>query len=694
MGHSGRGSDLAATGRPCSLLDLLRVGIVMLDARGQVTLWSPVTEEILGWPKREAVGRHLSDFVPAGRPAPGTAVYRALLRDGHWRGTLALRHRDGHVVSLEARASLLRDDDGVPCILANLVETSRLDAVEQDLATLDALFAALPQGIGIFDTDRRLVRLNDALARLGDAPAEKLVGRTALELLPPPMAREIHRLQGEVLRTGRPVVDLVISTPDDGAAHSFSLSRLTDRDGRTLGVGCVSMDVTERIESLVRVERTRESLALLDDIGSALANLLDVRRISDTLARLLVPRFADYASVTLLEPVANGGDLPRPGDIPHQRLVRVAVGAKRSSPEVTQMMRLGQEFPADPRNVIGAAVLSGTPRLYSSEEEILATAPGDRNAAASHALGIHSMITAPLPARGTVLGLLTLTRAEDRAPFDRQDLSLATEVVARAGVSLDNARLYAQERERAVTLQRSLLPRSVPSLPGVGVSYRYVPAGVGSEVGGDWFDVIPLTRGRVAFVVGDVTGHGLRAAATMGRLRTAVRTLAGLDLSPAELLRRVNDLSEDIARHPDDPMMATCLYAVFDPDDRGCTLAKAGHMPPVLYAPGDPRHPERPGEWTARLLELPSGVPLGVEGGVIEERRVEVPSGAMLVMYTDGLIETRGGDINEGMRRLCDLLSRTARPGISLEALCDRIIETIGPGPEDDIALLAARLGS
>jgi serine phosphatase RsbU (regulator of sigma subunit) len=451
------------------------------------------------------------------------------------------------------------------------------------------------------------------------------------------------------------------------------------------------MDVTERSEAITKVQRAREGLALLDDVGSALTNLLNVRHIADSLAQLLVPRFSDYVSVTLLRPVVHGGELPDPADIPHQSLVRMAVGATRESPDVAGMMALGQEFPADPQNVLGAAVLAGVPRLYTSEEEILATSPTDRKADAAHALGIHSMITAPLPARGTVLGLLTLTRAAPRAAFDQQDLSLATDVATRAAISLDNARLYAQERERTLTLQRSLLPRSVPELPGVSVSYRYVPAGVGSEVGGDWFDVIPLAHGRVAFVVGDVTGHGLRAAATMGRLRTAVRTLAGLDLAPAELLRRVNDLSEDIARHPDDPMMATCLYAAYNPADRMCTFAKAGHLPPVLYAPD---RPGTSGQWEARLLELPSGAPLGVGGVAFEERRIEMPGGAMLVMFTDGLIETRGGDISEGLRQLCDLLSSTAQPGSSLEELCDGIIEALGPGPDDDLALLAARLDS
>jgi PAS domain S-box-containing protein len=684
-------------GGPRSLLDVLRVGIVMLDARGEVILWSPVTEEILGWPEAEAVGRHLTDFVPAGHEGPGTRIYRALLRERYWRGTLPLRHRNGHTVELEGRASLLWDREGTPFILANLVEISRMRAIEQDLAALDALFTASPLGIAIFDTERRFVRVNDALSRLHGTPADDLLGRTVMEILPPPLSQQIYELQQEVLRSGRPVIDLITTAPDGSGARSVSFGRLTDRAGRTLGVSCTVIDVTERRDALANVERARRDLTLLDDVGIALGNLLDVDRVAESLAQLLVPRYADYVSVTLLRPVVRGGELPGPAALADETLIRLAVGVKQHSPVVDQLMRQGQELPIDPANVIGAATLGGAPRLFTSEEEIQATAPGDVKASAARALGIHSMITAPLPARGTVLGLLTLTRAGRRTAFDGQDLALATEVAARAGISLDNARLYARERERAVMLQRSLLPSSVPELPGVSVSYRYVPSGVGSEVGGDWFDVMPLAGGRVAFVIGDVTGHDLTAAAIMGRLRTAVRTLAGLDLAPAELLRRVNEMSEDIAQHPDDPLMATCLYAVYDPAARVCTLAKAGHLPPLLFGP-EPGPGSGSGRWAARALDLPSGAPLGVTGVPFEERRIEVARDAVLVLYTDGLIETRGEDIGEGMERLCRLVTRTTRPGAPLEPLCDAAIGELSPpgragaGPEDDIVLLAARL--
>ncbi len=247
-------------------------------------------------------------------------------------------------------------------------------------------------------------------------------------------------------------------------------------------------------------------------------------------------------------------------------------------------------------------------------------------------------------------------------------------------------------------LQRSLLPQHVPAPPGVRVAYRYVPGSSGAEVGGDWFDVIPLAGGRVAFVVGDVMGHGLQAAATMGRLRTAVRTLAGLDLSPHDLLQRVGELADDLTPSPDEPLMATCVYAVYDPSTRRCCLARAGHLPPLLLtaAPGGGRQ--------ARTVDIPSGAPLGVGGVDFESAEFEVEEGSVLVLYTDGLIENRGEAITDGVDRLRGLLSTApaapdsaARDDVSLEDACDTVISTLGATlsghAADDVALLMAQLG-
>lgn len=680
-----------------SLLDVLRVGVVMFDGGGHVVMWSPMAERILGWPDSLAVARPLADFI-AGDDA-GERVHRlleTLLTHGGWRGELPMRHLDGAVVELEWRASLLRDPDGSPYFLANLVETGRVRSIEQDLGALDALFNTAPLGIALFDTERRFVRINDALAKLYGSTTGELLGKTVLEVLPRHMAPEVYDLQQQVLESGRSVVDLVTLSPDRHGARSISFSRLTDRAGRVLGVSCIVIDITERRQALEKIEQARHRLSLLDDVGVALGDRLDVRRIAEALAHVLVPRFADYSGVMLHTAVVRGGELPAAARLATAPLLQVGVAAKRQVPAVDRMLRIGQDVLFDPESVFGRVLSTGHSWLIGTREELLAaTYPGDPRVQAAVDLDVHSMMVIPLRARGTVLGLLAVSRAGRRSAFSQEDLALANEIAGRAGVSLDNARLYSREREGALMLQRSLLPHEMPEPPGVQVGYRYVPGSTGAEVGGDWFDTIALAGGRVALVVGDVMGHGLRAAATMGRLRTAVRTLAGLDLPPAELLCRVNAMSDDFAQGPEDPLMATCLYAVYDPAARLCTLAKAGHVPPVLLSRG-----ERTGLWHADEIELDHGPPLGVTGAGFRSRVIEVADGSVLVLYTDGLIERRDEDLTDGIHRLRTVLGGTRGPRPSLEEICDRILRGLQPppgptgvGPADDIALLAARLG-
>ncbi|WP_233580522.1 SpoIIE family protein phosphatase [Streptomyces triticirhizae] len=676
-----------------SLLDVLRLGFLILDDADRVVLWSPTLSEILGRPQERAVGTRLAELVATEGGGAPPLSYRSVLADGGWRGVLRMWHEDGTPVPMECRARPLRDADGNPLILAILVEVGGMLQVEQNLAALDGLFTASPLGIAIFDTSLRYVRVNDALRDLHAVGDRELTGQTVLDVLPSPTAQEIHRLQQGVLDTGQPVIDLVTSSPDGEGAQSLSLGRLLGRDGRPLGVSCTVMDISERREALAKIERARQRLALLNDVGNSLGDLLDVRRISETLAQQLVPRFGDFSSVQLLAGLAAGGD-PAPAEsLGEAELVQLGVAAKRHTEDIDRLLGVGYSDAFPPTPVLASVLARGTPHLAEEQSALIEGLPDDSAMVESVVgLDIRSMLTLPLRARGTTLGLLLISRAGHRTPFDREDLALATEVAARAAISLDNARLYAREREGALMLQRSLLPQWLPELPGVTVSHRYVPSASGAEIGGDWFEVIPLAGGRMAFVIGDVTGHGLRAAATMGQLRTAVRTLATLDLAPSELLRRINDLGEDIAQHPDDPMMATCAYAVYDPATRICTVAKAGHLPPVLVT----REEESDG-WRARPLDLPSGMPLGVSGTSFEERRVELPEDTLLVLYTDGLIETRDEDLSVGLDRLCTLLERIGGSDVPLGLVCDHLIGALRPNVKDhdsdDVALLIARLG-
>ncbi|MFF7158274.1 SpoIIE family protein phosphatase [Streptomyces sp. NPDC008139] len=709
-GGEGRGES---TG---TLLDTLRVAVVMLDTSGRVLLWSPLAQEVLGWAGEHIVGRRVGGLFgppesPPGQsprrgpdeiprmpdPSPAEQILADLLRGGRWDGILSLRHRDGHTVQVETRASLLVDGDGRPFVLASMVETSRLRTLEHDLAALDSLFDSSPLGVAIFDRDLRYVRLNEALAAMDGRPVADHIGHTVREVLDERSAADLTALQRDVLATGRPVIDLVTYAPQGSGHRSLSYHRLVDRAGRVLGISATVIDVTERVQAAAKVERARRRLALLNDVGTRIANVLDVRRCAEALAAAVVPTFSDYSGVILHAEVADGGELPTAPYGDNTPMRQLGTGAVRWGPEVERMILTGQPIRFTRKSIFGTVLTTGQPRMVSSEEELLATTfPGDPKVRAAIALGVHSLLVLPLRARGVVLGLLVVSRAREREPFDHDDLALAMELANRAGAALDNARLYVREREGALMLQRSLLPQSVVEPPGVGVAFRYVPGSSGAEVGGDWFDVIPLAGGRVAFVVGDVMGHGLGAAATMGRLRTAVRTLAGLDMPPDELLRRVNELGDDLAQGQAEGWMATAVYAVYDPSTRRIAIAQAGHLPPVLVEPvtrapdgeGPGAHPD---ECRARLVELPSGVPLGVGGVRFETTELAVADGAVLVLYTDGLVETRGHDIGEGLERLRQTL---CRPLPSLEDSCDDVLAIMQPGREpDDVALLMARLG-
>lgn len=320
-------------------------------------------------------------------------------------------------------------------------------------------------------------------------------------------------------------------------------------------------------------------------------------------------------------------------------------------------------------------VRTGQPILVTRVDEWdLARIARDAGAAAVLAsVGIHSYIAIPLAVQGQALGVLGLMRGRNQLPFNADDVTLAAELASRTAVSLDNARLHQSVRNTAVTLQRHLLPQPTPP-ESLEIATRYQPAGTSAEVGGDWFDVIPLTEDKTALVVGDVMGSGIDAAATMGRLRTATATLADLGLPPAQVLQRLDKITAGL-----DPYIATCIYAEYDPHSDRCRIAVAGHLPPALTPAGGP--PE--------LLDLPSGAPLGVGGVPFETATVPLHPGDQLVLYTDGLVETRRDAIDERL----DLLLRVLdNHGLPLEATCDRLLETLcDPDEHDDVSVLIAR---
>ncbi len=425
-----------------------------------------------------------------------------------------------------------------------------------------------------------------------------------------------------------------------------------------------------------RAEAARERLKVLYDASVAIGTTLDVPRTAEELAEVAVPQFADFVTVDLSEPVLRGGE---PAGA--EQLRRFALTGVRDNPPL---------YPP------GAPIelLHSTPQVQSLTgghavlEPHLSNAPGwwaqdPERSRRVIGYGIHSLITAPLCARGVILGVASFWRSEKPEPFEEDDLALAEELAARAAVCIDNARRYTREHAMAVTLQRSLLPRGLPQQNALDVAYRYLPAQEG--VGGDWFDVIPLPGARVALVVGDVVGQGLHAAATMGRLRTAVRNFSSLDLPPDELLARLDELIDSEGQTPeameaaDAAVGATCLYAIYDPVARRFTMARAGHFPPALVLP----------DGRVEFLELSIGPPLGVGGLPFAASEIEIPEGSKVVLYTDGLVEHRDRDIDESPEILASTLSRLTG---ELEESCGAVLDALLPHrPHDDIALLVAR---
>ncbi|GGJ62379.1 SpoIIE family protein phosphatase [Streptomyces brasiliensis] len=431
--------------------------------------------------------------------------------------------------------------------------------------------------------------------------------------------------------------------------------------------------------------RARERLGLLYDAGACVGTTLDVTRTAEELTEVAVPRFADFAAVDLPEAVLLGEE-PICVDGPLRRAAIAGVHEGSYLREAGDLIT----YAASSRQA--RCLMSGEPVL---EPELAKAAGWDaqdpvRGEKILEA-GVHSLITVPMRARGTVLGVVSFYRSRLQEPFEEDDLSLAEELVARAALCIDNARRFTRERAVALALQRSLLPRGLPTQHAVEAAHRYLPARSG--VGGDWFDVIPLSGARVALVVGDVVGHGLHAAATMGRLRTAVHNFSSLDLAVDEVLTQLDDLvgqlhldqEEAETGSREEPgsqefIGASCLYAVYDPATRGCTMARAGHPPPALVLP----------DGTVEYLELPAGPPLGLGGQPFETAEVEVPEGSLLVLYTDGLIEHVGNrDVELGLDQLRKGLAHRGR---TPEQAC-RVLDALLPDrpADDDIAVLVAR---
>ncbi|MFF0013556.1 SpoIIE family protein phosphatase [Streptomyces sp. NPDC005374] len=562
--------------------------------------------------------------------------------------------------------------------LSEAARTAGAGQVPAELWTARRFLDGTSAAVAVLDTELRYLYLNDALADVNGLPVEEHLGRPMPEVIPGSGASaEVAR---EVLRTGRPqtvVFDSRVAVdPADvqrwwlGAFH-----RLDGENGEILGVAAVVMEVTEGIRQRESLRRAQERLELLEETAARVGGTLDAAAACRALTDLLVPRFADYAVVDVLDP--EGTRRPPATPVP-VRLRRMAVAAAPGMPEpLTPVTRSGEVIFHQATSSMAQVLTEHKPVVLNrpDDDTVRLLAPTRQRLERYRALELHSVAYLPLMAGGEPVGAVIVGRRADSPEFTQDDVELLELLTSRAATGIGHALRYTHEHETALEMQRAFLATPHTPGPGVEIASRYLPAGRGAEVGGDWFDAVALPCGRTLLVVGDVMGHGVRAAAAMSEYRSLLRALALQGLAPNRLLTEADRTANAL----DLDRVATCVLALLDPVAGHAVLATAGHVPPLLVRPGT----------APELADLPVGPPLGTGFGGYDSRLCPLPPGTLLLACTDGLVERRGEDIDIGLAAL------TAMPITSAHALpdvLDTVLDRLAPaGSEDDITLLAAR---
>ncbi|MGW5970931.1 SpoIIE family protein phosphatase [Streptomyces sp. NPDC055186] len=702
---------------PGSMYDYIKVASFSIGPDGLVDQWSLRAEQLLGIPAARAVGMDpIAAFVDPDRRERGQRKMAEILDGREWTGVVPFRIPDtaddepGREGVAEVYVMPTRTEDGEKAAVCIVVDVRTLRSIETDLAASQAIFGQSPFGFLLIDPDLRVRRANQRFASTFGGVPDDHRGKGVHDYLPRAEAERVAATMRRVLETGESITDMHVTgfVPDaDGHRHwSVNLYRVHSGSGRPIGIAWLGIDITARRAAAREAAAARRNLALLNEAGARIGNSLDLETTARELLDVVVPGFCDLATVDLYQGLLAGDETP-PGLADGSAEVRrVAFASAVSGAPFSgtgEPVKLGAVHNYAFNSPCADALRTGRPRLVPGEEGGL----------------VRTTLAVPMVAHDTVVGLAQFARTKGSEPFGERDRDLAVELAARAAVCIDNARLYRREHERALLLQRSLLPPGDPEASGLDIACRYLPGsaatGRSGEVGGDWFDVIELPGHRTALVVGDVMGRGLRAAVAMGELRSAVRTLAQLDLEPAEVLSHLDEIVQGLgapggvqqatraARRPreadlSEVYLATCVYAVYDPVTRRCTFANAGHLPPVLVEPGE----------AALMLDVPPGMPLGVGGEPFEEVEVELPEGALLALYTDGLVESRDHPLDEGLRAFVGALTDPPHPPTGhhpatrapradthrdLEEVCDHVLNTLDTHHgEDDIALLMARV--
>ncbi|MFJ8030581.1 SpoIIE family protein phosphatase [Streptomyces sp. NPDC096032] len=680
---------------PGSIYDYIKVASFSIGPGGLVDQWSLRAEQLLGIPAERAVGIDpIEAFIDSDLRDRGQRKMAEILDGREWTGVVPFRAPGtadggrGEDGLAEVYVMPTRTAEGDKAAVCIVVDVRTLRSIETDLAASQAIFGQSPFGFLLIDTDLRVRRANERFASVFGGTPDDHRGKGVHDYLPRGEAERVSATLRRVLESGESITDMHVTGFVPGSEErrhwSVNLYRVHSGSGRPIGIAWLGTDITARRAAAREAAAARRNLALLNEAGARIGNSLDLETTARELLDVVVPGFCDLATVDLYQGLLAGDEAPPGLADGSAELRRVAFASAVADAPLSgsgDSVEIGavHHFPFN--SPCADALRTARPHAVPAEEGGL----------------VQSTLAVPMVAHDTVVGLARFARTKGSEPFGERDRDLAVELAARAAVCIDNARLYRREHERALILQRSLLPPGDPEASGLDIACRYLPGNAATEVGGDWFDVIELPGHRTALVVGDVMGRGLRAAVAMGELRTAVRTLALLDLEPAEVLSALDEIARGLgtpggvqqatrtARQPRDAdlsevYLATCVYAVYDSVTRRCTFANAGHLPPVLVEPGE----------AALMLDVPPGMPLGVGGEPFEEVEVELPEGALLALYTDGLVESRDHPLDEGLQAFVGALTDPSQP---LEDVCDHVLNTLDTHHgEDDIALLMARV--
>ncbi|MFI6931235.1 SpoIIE family protein phosphatase [Streptomyces sp. NPDC050287] len=694
---AGHGTaEPAAAGR-------IALAVVVVDRDGLVSHWSIGARRLFAVTKEEAIGRPAVDLLPVSGALPEEDESAAYGPYADYDGLgpdleSSLDGRLSYPAAGRARLTVSGSGRGERGILPP-DGPGRVDVLWWAYPLVGPgperllVLAADADGLRRHDPaeDLTVERIAPAFALHTDFPGADELARRLPEILPSMSVGESARIVAQVLELGYPVLefsqnDRVPVTPDWGVARRAERKARRERAAHAVAAGePLPPDLADEAEDAEDAEdleyaAVRERLEFLNEVSGRIGTSLDLSRTIVEVSKAVVPRFTDVAGTYLREQVVAGEGFPE--GVPDTTTLwhRVAVEHTDEPGRWDDVVPVGEAMPFPANTPFFQCMTSGEPVLVPriSEQMGHAIASQFEKRDIRPLINNRSMLIVPLKARDVVLGFMILLRHPERVEFNDMDRVTGAELAARAGLVLDNARMYTYQESVAETLQDSMLPHIPPRMAGCDIATRYLPGTLLGRVGGDWFDAVKLPGARTALVVGDVMGHGLNSAAMMGQLRTAVQTMAALDLPPAQLLRNLDDLAQRLG----DTYLATCLYAVYDPIASELHLANAGHIPPVLV---------RAQNGSSDLLDLPTGAPIGVGSVPFETVRVRVEPGDRLVMCTDGLVEVRGEDIGVGLATLCE---SAAHPAASMDDACDTIIRALNTrgGRKDDVALLMARL--